>query len=352
MKTQAMITMLSSIPTPLLEWYRKNARTLPWRSNPQPYYVWISEIMLQQTRVEAVKPYFERFIQSLPDVQALAAVDEEVLLKLWEGLGYYSRARNLKKAAQVLLQEYGGVLPKEYEALVTLQGIGPYTAGAIASIAYGQAVPAIDGNVLRVVTRLLACDEDITKTPFRQEVFHSLQAILPDSPGDFNQSLMELGATVCLPNGMPLCGECPVAQYCQAYLHKNPLDYPTKPKKKARRIEKRTVFLCLYQGKIALCRRPEKGVLAGMWGYPDREETLSVEGMEELFETYGISGIKKSPGAKHIFSHVEWHMTGYLFHVTTPPKAWRWVDREELTQAAIPSAWRTYHEIALDLLRM
>lgn len=203
--------MTENIAEPLLKWYDKNKRILPWRDKDNAYYTWVSEIMLQQTRVEAVKPYFARFIQELPDVAALAAAPEERIVKLWEGLGYYSRVRNMQKAAIQVMEEYDGRIPEDFETLLSLKGIGRYTAGAIASIAYGKKVPAVDGNVLRVYTRLTENHEDIMKQSVRKAVENELTERMPkDRPGDFNQAMMELGAVVCVPNGTAKCEECPL----------------------------------------------------------------------------------------------------------------------------------------------
>ena len=208
---------LYKIVEPLLAWYEKNRRKLPWRENVSAYRVWVSEIMLQQTRVEAVKPYFARFIDALPDVSDLADCEEEKLLKLWEGLGYYNRVRNMQKAAKTVMEEYGGQLPDDYEKLLSLKGIGSYTAGAIASIAYGIPVPAVDGNVLRIITRLTQDESDIMKQSVKKRVEQALLEVMPQKrAGVFNQALMELGATVCVPNGAPLCEACPWKEFCLA----------------------------------------------------------------------------------------------------------------------------------------
>ena len=225
--------MLKQIVSPLVEWYRENKRILPWRDQDNAYYTWVSEIMLQQTRVEAVKPYFERFITELPDVRALALCPEKKLMKLWEGLGYYNRVRNMQEAARTVTVEYGGVLPADHQKLLSLKGIGSYTAGAIASIAYHIPVPAVDGNVLRVISRITESREDIMKQSVRKKIEEELLAIMPgDCPGDFNQALMELGAVICVPNGSPKCGECPAAFCCKAYRHGTVEELPVKAKKK------------------------------------------------------------------------------------------------------------------------
>lgn len=309
---------LQELIAPLLSWYDSSHRILPWRENPTPYRVWISEIMLQQTRVEAVKPYYERFLNALPDVHALAQVQEEELLKLWEGLGYYNRARNLKKAALQIEELYGGKMPECYEELLKLHGIGSYTAGAIASIAFGQAVPAVDGNVLRILARVLADDGDIMEQKVRKGVEANLLAIMPSKrPGDFNQALMELGATICTPNGAPKCERCPWEALCQAKARGEIDKYPKKTPKKARIIEKKTILIIQDENKTALTKRPEKGLLAGMYEFPSMEGHRSEMEVLKYLKTMGYQAlhIQKLENAKHIFTHREWHMTGYAIRV-------------------------------------
>jgi len=297
----------------LLHWYERNARILRWREEPKPYYVWVSEIMLQQTRVEAVKGYFDRFLSELPDIKALAGAEEEKLLKLWEGLGYYNRVRNMQKAARIIMEEYHGELPADYEALKKLPGIGSYTAGAIASIAFGLPEPSVDGNVLRVLKRISASFDDITKEKVKKELEEDVRQIMPkERPGDFNQSLMELGATVCLPNGKPLCEQCPVVHLCKAFHQGVELQIPVKPPKKERRVEERTVFVikqeCNTALEIVLHRRPDTGLLSGMWELPNQEGHLTEQEVRKLFPE---AELKRLPDGKHIFSHVEWRMWCY-----------------------------------------
>lgn len=345
---------LSLIADPLLRWYRSQSRSLPWRDDPQPYYVWISEIMLQQTRVEAVKPYFDRFITALPTVGDLAAVSLDDLLKLWEGLGYYSRARNLNKTAIRVVEEYGGHLPADYEKLLLLPGIGPYTAGAIASIAYGKAVPAVDGNVLRVITRVLADDRDITKESTRKAIQNQLQQIIPaDAPGDFNQALMELGAMVCVPKGAPKCHSCPLRQICLAHDRGIAASLPVKAAQKARRIEEKTVFRIIADGKTALRQRPGKGLLAGMWELPYVEGCLSLKETELFLQSAGLipEKIRPLPAAKHIFTHIEWQMIGYEAVVRPPMEhsPFTWASRREVAdEYAVPSAFAVYLDESME----
>lgn len=313
-----VIDSLERIAEPLLAWYDRGRRILPWREEPTPYHVWLSEIMLQQTRVEAVKPYYERFLKELPDIESLAGVEEEKLLKLWEGLGYYNRARNLKKAAMQIVIDYDGVMPGTYEELVKLPGIGSYTAGAVSSIAFGNPVPAVDGNVLRILARLRVDDRDILDAKVKKAVEEELAAVMPvDRPGDFNQALMELGAMVCIPNGMTKCEECPWKEMCLARKEDRVLEFPKKAPKKPRSIEEKTILVLQDAEKVALHKRPAKGLLAGMYEFPWLEGHRSEKQVLEYLEELGMKAIRirKLEPAKHIFSHKEWHMTGYAVRV-------------------------------------
>ncbi len=348
--------ILEKIAEPLLKWYDKGRRILPWREDPQPYYVWLSEIMLQQTRVEAVKPYYDRFIQNVPDIQALAEMEEDKLVKLWEGLGYYNRVRNLQKAAKVIVKEYEGKMPSEYESLLELPGIGSYTAGAIASIAYGKAVPAVDGNVLRVLSRLRMDGEDILSQKTKTRVEKELREVIPaNRPGDFNQALMELGAMVCLPNGEPKCDECPWEALCQAHHMGKTAEFPKKKAKKARKIEEKTVLVIQDEDRAAFRRRPEKGLLAGMYEFPVLEGRLTEDKVLEILGQMGLKVLRIRPigEAKHIFSHKEWHMVGYAIKVDElerPEKPefrqdWIFVDKNEVRENyPVPSAYAAYTE--------
>ena len=307
--------MLEQIVKPLLSWYDGHARVLPWRENRSPYRIWVSEIMLQQTRVEAVKPYFERFLKALPDVAALAKCPEDELLKLWEGLGYYNRVRNMQKAAQMLMEEYKGQFPEDYKKLLLLPGIGHYTAGAIGSIAFGLRVPAVDGNVLRVVSRVKASYEDILKQSVKTAMEEEVQKIIPaDRAGDFNQALMELGAAVCVPNGKARCSECPLSFACQAYQKGLVEELPKKKGKKERRLEKRTVLVLREGDRVAIRKRPKKGLLAGLYELPNIEGHLGEEEILSQLKAWGFAPLRIQPlaDAKHIFSHVEWQMIGYV----------------------------------------
>ncbi len=326
---------------PLTNWYLQNARDLPWRRTRDAYAVWISEIMLQQTRVAAVVPYYERFLRELPDVPALAAVDDDRLHKLWEGLGYYSRARNLKRAANEIITRCGGSMPKRYEELLTLPGIGEYTAGAIASIAFDEAVPAVDGNVLRVWARLFALEQDIRDPAFKKEVRAALLPLIPkDEPGAFNAALMELGATICLPSGAPKCELCPVRPWCAALRQNRTAELPVISRKKQRRIERKTVFALLSDQGLLGFKRPESGLLAGLWQLPEAAGELSDAEAANWIGERGILpvGELRFYERKHIFTHIEWHMRVCFARVSaeTLPEGWVVLDESH----ALPTAYK------------
>ena len=347
---------LDRIAAPLLAWYDSGRRILPWREEPTPYHVWLSEIMLQQTRVEAVKPYYDRFLQALPDIESLAAADEEKLLKLWEGLGYYNRARNLKKAAQILVSEYGGRMPDDYEIILSLPGIGSYTAGAISSIAFGKAYPAVDGNVLRILARLRTDERDILQAGVKKSVEEELADVMPkDRPGDFNQALMELGAMVCIPNGAPKCDVCPWKELCRARAQGITGEFPKKAGKKPRSIEKKTILVIQDAEQVALRKRPEKGLLAGLYEFPSMEGNCEEERVLAYLRELGLLPlrIRALPPAKHVFTHKEWHMTGFLIRVDEladrggrqEGEGLIFVDpKETRTNYPIPSAFAAYAE--------
>ncbi len=303
---------------PLVDWYRKNKRELPWRDIKDPYRIWVSEIMLQQTRVEAVKPFYARFLNALPCISELANAEEDKLLKLWEGLGYYNRVRNMQKAAQQIMDIHGGEFPTDFEAIRSLTGIGNYTAGAIASFAFGIPKPAVDGNVLRVISRVTGSYDDIMKASTKTKVEEELEAVIPkDAAGDFNQGLIELGAIVCVPNGAPKCEVCPLAHLCEANQKGIQNELPVKKKAKERKIEKKTVFIFRDGENIAIHKRGAKGLLAGLYEFPNVEGKMSQKEAIAYSQSIGLSPlhIKALGAAKHIFSHVEWHMTGYMIRV-------------------------------------
>lgn len=343
---------LSCLVKPLLEWYPTHARVLPWRETLNPYHIWVSEIMLQQTRVEAVKPYFSRFIKELPDIPALAACPQERLLKLWEGLGYYSRASNMQHAAQEMVEKYGGRLPADFSKLLGLKGIGRYTAGAIASIAYGIPVPAVDGNVMRVLMRVSQDNSDIMKQSVKAGAERLLQPIIPENKaGIFTQALMELGAVVCLPNGEPKCTQCPWEPYCLAYKNGTYHSLPHKGKAKPRKIEEKTVILIRDGEKVLLHKRPQRGLLAGMYEFPNVQGHLSKKEAADYVGNMGLVPLRiEALGqSKHIFSHVEWHMAGYMVRVAQLDEGQEAQDGYVFAEAAvseekyaIPSAFAKY----------
>lgn len=344
------IERLSEGVPALLRWYDAHRRPLPFRDDPTPYRVWVSEIMLQQTRIEAVLPHYEEFMRELPTVEALATVDEQRLLKLWEGLGYYSRARNLQKAARQIMERYGGELPADYEALRSLCGIGEYTAGAIASIAYGIAVPAVDGNVLRVLARLLCYEQDVLKSAPRAYLTKVARALLPsDRAGAFNEALMELGETICLPNTAPHCDECPLREFCEARKAGRAAELPTRLPKTQRRIERRTTWVVLTEetpARVLLHRRDDSGLLAGLWELPNAEESADATEILTRCGLTATSPMKTLAAARHLFSHIEWKMTGIEVTVLPSPslpQGYVWADATALEgQYALPSAFRAY----------
>ncbi len=339
-----METALQLLPAALLPWYSENKRELPWRQTREPYHIWLSEIMLQQTRVEAVKGYYARFLAALPNIEALAQADDEKLLKLWEGLGYYSRVRNLKKAAQAIAEIHDGVFPREYEAVLALPGVGEYTAGAICSIAFGQKTAAVDGNVLRVVSRLLADATPIDQPAFKKRVRQELEAIYPENAGDFTQALMELGATVCGPNRMPDCENCPCKGFCRGYQTGVADSLPVKAAKKNRKIEEKTVFILRCEGEYVLVKRPEKGLLAGLWQFPEAPGILE---LPQAIQALGlpVKEIYRQVEKSHIFTHIEWKMRGYYLEVAEKDEKFSWFSREEIdSTAALPTAFRQFWE--------
>ena len=331
----------------LLPWYDENKRDLPWRRDREPYHIWLSEIMLQQTRVEAVKGYYDRFITCLPTINALANADDALLYKLWEGLGYYSRVRNLKKAAQKILSDHNGIFPREYNQVLALPGIGPYTAGAICSIAFDLPTPAVDGNVLRVMTRLYNDDSNIDEPSTKRKITDLLAKIYPERAGDFTQALMELGATVCGPNTVPQCDCCPCKSFCLAHKNKTSESLPVRNAKKQRKIEKKTVLILSCEGKLALVKRPDTGLLASMWQFPEVPGWHYVDDLINEMEKNGciISNIDRQVERKHIFTHIEWRMRGVYMSVRTPVDCFVWMTEDEIrNHAALPTAFRLFFD--------
>lgn len=345
----------------LILWYRKAKRDLPWRKTGEAYDVWVSEIMLQQTRVEAVKPYYLTFMSKYPTVSSLASAKEEDLNRIWEGLGYYSRVRNMHKAAKEVEASHGGLFPVSYDVLITLPGIGEYTAGAVSSIAGGENVPAVDGNVIRVFSRVSALKDSVSEASVVKNIRKTLQSVMDKakkedaafSPGDFNSAMMELGATVCLPKGAPKCEECPFGGICKARKEGKCEEYPVKSAKAGRKIEKKTIFILHSLEGIALHKRPGKGLLAGLYEFPSVSGHLSRKEALEYIKSLGYHPLKckRIEDARHIFSHVEWQMRGYYAELdaitdptkTDPANEVVFVTAEERKSAyALPSAFSAY----------
>ena len=342
-----------AIVEPLLRWYDEGHRDLPWRKNASPYRVWVSEIMLQQTRVEAVRGYFERWMQAFPDVRSLAEAEEAQVLKLWEGLGYYSRARNLQKAAQEIVK-LGG-FPDTYESLLALPGIGDYTASAIAAAAFGRPEPAVDGNVLRVLSRVLESHEDILKQSVKKHFEELLRETMPkERTSAFTQGMIEIGAIVCVPNGKPKCEECPLESLCLAERHGLLDSIPYKAPKKPRKIEEKTVLLICSSKKAAIRKRPDQGLLASLYEFPNTDHYLTADEVREYLEKeqgVTVESVEPLGNAKHIFSHVEWHMNGYLVQTDQIPGQYLAVERQELqNRYAIPNAFQAYYQKLMEVL--
>lgn len=335
-------SIYKQLPDTLLPWYKQNARALPWRQDTEPYHVWLSEIMLQQTRVEAVIPYFERFIHTYPTLSVLAEAEDDQLHKLWEGLGYYSRVRNMKKCAQVCVERYDGELPRTRDELLKLPGIGPYTAGAIASIACHERVCAVDGNVLRVFSRVLCSTEDIMSARARKHIEQRMMAYLPDETriSAFNQALMDLGATICLPKGEPRCTRCPVQKECMACMRGMQDELPVRSARKPRRIEEHTVLIFVCQGRIKLEKRPPKGLLADLYGFPMRDGKMSEAEVKAAYASGRVISLKQHV---HVFTHVEWHMNGFLIESEERDETYH-SQAEIERDFALPTAFRPFYQ--------
>ena len=343
---------LEKLSQVLPPWYRANKRDLPWRRDKEPYHVWLSEIMLQQTRVEAVKGYYARFLDALPTIGHLAACDDDSLHKLWEGLGYYSRVRNLKKAAIKIMEEHGGVFPGEYEAIRALPGVGDYTAGAISSICFDRKEPAVDGNVLRVVSRILEDATPIDLPAQKKKVNQLLKAVYPDEAGEFTQALMELGATLCGPNWKPRCEECPCKDFCSGAIHGTAEQFPVKSPKKEKRVEEKTVFILSCDGRYAIRKRPGTGLLAGLWEFPNVPGKLETEGALAQAESFGLRPreVYRQVERKHIFTHIRWEMRGVYLEVAELGGEFAWLTAQEIEkEAALPTAFRQFWEVETDV---
>ncbi len=333
----------------LTAWFKENARPLPWRTERDPYRIWVSETMLQQTRIEAVLGYFPRFLEAFPTLRALAEAPEEKVLKLWEGLGYYSRARNLHKAAAVCLEQYGGALPGTAAELKKLPGVGAYTAGAVASLAFGEAAPAVDGNVLRILARFLNDERDVLQPAVKKEAEALLKAVLEqqERPGVFNEALMELGEVICLPNGSPRCSRCPLGGICGALAAGTEKDLPNRGETRPRRLEKKTVLLLRCGGRTALEKRPDKGLLAGLYGFPMLDGELGRTDIVPWLSSYRIPfrDLKEAGRARHIFTHVEWDMTAWEAETERELPGFVYADDAEIRERyALPAAFKAFRD--------
>lgn len=334
-----------TIPEKLIPWFHKNKRDLPWRKDHDPYHIWISEIMLQQTRVEAVKGYYARFLKDLPSIRDLATCSDDKLNKLWEGLGYYSRVRNLKKAAICIEEMHGGIFPTLYEDILSLPGIGAYTAGAISSIAYNEKKAAVDGNVLRVVSRLRNDTTPIDSPVFKKEVQTALELIYPDEAGDFTQALMELGATLCGPNKKPDCNNCPCKDICEGFNAGTAELLPIKSPKKEKRTEEVTLWILRCGDRYAITKRDKTGLLADLWQFPNVKEKLELQSAISHLSYYGleVSDVRMQLDKTHVFTHIIWRMRGYYFSVKNENDAFVWKKKDEIcTGIPLPTAFRQF----------
>jgi len=335
-----------NIVKPIVEWYQNEEKNLPWKQDKEPYHIWISEIMLQQTRIEAVKRYYTKFMQELPTVYDLANIDEERLLKLWEGLGYYSRARNLKKAANMIVNEYNGIVPKKYEELIKLPGIGEYTAGAIASISGNEKVTAVDGNVLRVISRVIGSRDNVLLPETKKKITTIVEEILPKESGDFNEGIMEIGEKICLPNGVPLCEICPINRFCYAKENNLIGEIPVRIKNEKRKIEYKTVFIIKTKnGKIAIQKRNGKGLLAGLYELPNIDEIVEEKEIETIIKKWNLKKVKvkQEKDKNHIFTHIEWKMKCFSIIVENENQEFMWISQEQLSSKyPLPTAFAKF----------
>ncbi len=333
-----------TLPDIVIDWFSKNARDLPFRKTKEPYKIWISEIMLQQTRVTAMLGYYEQFLSTFPTIQSLANADDDVLHKCWEGLGYYNRAKNLKRAAQRIMDDFGGVFPEDFNDILSLPGIGTYTAGAVASICFNQPIPAIDGNVLRVILRVIGSFDPIDSPSTKEAVFSALEAVYPNvQPGNFTEGLMEIGAQLCLPHGEPKCTDCPLLGFCTAASNSETSKIPVKNPKKERSKTDMTVFLIHTKNRIAIQKRSRNGLLSGLWEFPNCDRHLSIAEAREKLKEWGIQldSIQKGKDYRHQFTHVEWNMNSYIIEAAKENNAFKYVSEDELNaDHALPTAFR------------
>lgn len=305
---------MKKIVNPLLGWYHQNKRTLPWRVDKEPYHIWVSEIMLQQTRIEVVIGYYYRFMRELPTIKDLADCPQDRLLKLWEGLGYYNRVRNLQKAARVIVEQYNNQFPNTYLQILTLPGIGEYTASAISSICFSLKEATVDGNVLRVYMRINNCYDNIGDTKVRKKVRENLIKIMPEDSGAFNEALMELGETICIPNGIPKCRECPIRNYCKGHQNQTYLELPVRQRKKEKKLENYTVFLFILNDEVAIEKRKNIGLLHNMWQFPNTENSFDLSQAQLYLQNLNLSFFKLEKGISytHIFTHKKWNICSYI----------------------------------------
>jgi len=341
------LSVITQVPSRILPWYHEHKRDLPWRIDRDPYHVWLSEIMLQQTRVEAVKGYYQRFLSVCPSIQSLADADDDLLHKLWEGLGYYSRVRNLKRAAIEIMEKHNGVFPQAYDAVRALPGIGDYTAGAVCSIAFNMPTPAVDGNVLRIMSRLLDDHTPVDSASYKARTAEMLRAVYPRDAGAFTQALMELGATVCGPNRPPDCRHCPCCDICLGSQSGRAVQLPIKQPKRGRRIEKHTVLILHCDGSFALHKRVNKGLLSGLWEFPNIPGWFEIDELAAVLEerSINIREIVVQVERKHVFTHVEWHMHGVYINVSSVSPDYEWMTADAINKyAALPTAFRIFWE--------
>lgn len=339
-------TEIEDFQDKILGWYKSNRREMPWREEPSPYRIWISEIMLQQTRVDTVIPYFNNFMKRYPTIESLASSDEDELMKYWEGLGYYSRIRNIRETAINIVLNYNGQIPETYEELIKLKGIGEYTAGAIASEAFGQKVAAVDGNVFRVFARLTASEEDLRNLKFQKHLKEAVKSVLPEREiGDFNQGLIELGALICIPNGSPKCGLCPVKDLCLSNKLNLQDRIPFKSKAKQRIIQEKTVFILQFEDKFAVRKREDQNLLAGLFEIPNVEGFYSPDEAKIVVEEMGfeVSDLHVIKDRKVIFTHIEWLLQGYYVHVKNKNEQYIFETKENIVQKyTLATAFREY----------
>lgn len=344
---------MQEIVKPLIKWYQKNKRTLPWRTNKEPYHIWVSEVMLQQTRIEAVKSYYHRFINEIPDISTLSTISENKLLKLWEGLGYYNRARNLQKAAQQIVQNHNGIFPNTYDKIIDLAGIGEYTASAISSICFNEKRPTVDGNVLRVVMRLLNCYDNVLDPKVRESVKDKLEKIIPDNPGDFNEGMMELGETICLPKGTLNCEKCPLSNYCLSFQSKTTSDLPVRIKNTTKKTEEKTILLFYYKNKFQIRQRSNQTLLKDLWEFPSLDGYFTKKQLEQWLIENKIKGtVTKSIQNKHIFTHKIWEMKSFLIQLDSIDQYNEWITVKEAEEHyPIPTAFQPFLNILKEVCK-